>query len=201
MSTPTKRTCTATTKRGEPCQARAVTAAGLCAMHGGLVDPKEIGRQGGKARTRPGMSGKALPADLRGRLREAVDEDTLAKVIVSTLESGSHREKFDAAKLILTELSTGPKTQGWICTCASSPGQYCHQLEPHGFRSVPRHVGLASIVELGRCLLRREIYRGSLCALWRTARSPALVALFLWLSAYYSERQIGLPHGAMTLIG
>jgi hypothetical protein len=46
-STATRRTCTATNKRGEPCSARAVTAAGLCAIHGGLVDPKAIGRKGG----------------------------------------------------------------------------------------------------------------------------------------------------------
>ena len=46
-STATKRTCRAENKRGEPCSARAVTAEGFCAMHGGLVDPQAIGRKGG----------------------------------------------------------------------------------------------------------------------------------------------------------
>src|SRR5215831_16901374 len=117
MSSATKRTCTATNKRGERCQARAVTAGGLCAMHGGLTDPKVIGRRGGKARTRPGMGGKQLSASLRERLRASIDEDRLAEVLVAGLESENAKERLDVAKLVLAELATGPKTQGWVCTC------------------------------------------------------------------------------------
>jgi hypothetical protein len=58
------RTCTATNKRGEPCSARAVTAEGLCAIHGGLVDPQEIGRKGGQA------SVASKRSTLAGALRE-----------------------------------------------------------------------------------------------------------------------------------
>jgi hypothetical protein len=49
MSSAVKRTCKALNKRGEPCQSRALTVDGLCAIHGGLVDPQVIGRKGGSA--------------------------------------------------------------------------------------------------------------------------------------------------------
>jgi hypothetical protein len=45
------------------------------------------------------------------------------------------------------ELAAGPRTQGWVWTCYSAPGQCCHQLEPHGYRSVPRHFGLRDLLD------------------------------------------------------
>src|SRR5262245_9542313 len=96
---------------------------------------RELGKKGGKARTRPGMGGKQLSASLRERLRESIDGDRLAEVLVAGLESENAKERLDVAKLVLAELATGPKTQGWVCTCYSAPGQYCQQLEPHGYRS------------------------------------------------------------------
>jgi hypothetical protein len=94
-------------------------------MHGGLTDPKAIGRKGGRGRTRPGIGGKQLSTSLRERLRASIDEERLAEVLVSGLESESAKERLDVAKLVLAELATGPKTERWVCTCYSAPGQYC----------------------------------------------------------------------------
>ena len=84
---------------------------------------------------------------LRERLRASIDEDRLAEVLVTGLESESAKERLDVAKLVLAELAAGPKTQGWVCTCHTAPGQFCQQLEPHGFRSVPKHVGLRDLID------------------------------------------------------
>jgi hypothetical protein len=134
------RRCAATNRRGEPRQGHASEPGGLCIVHAGKLSMKELGRRGGQARTRRGIGGgKQLSASLRERLRASIDEDRLAEVLVSGLESESARERLDVAKLVLAELAAGPKTQGWVCTCGSAPGQRCQQLEPHGYRSVPRH--------------------------------------------------------------
>ena len=59
-----KRTCSATTSAGKPCRAVAVTAEGLCAAHGGLVDMQAIGKQGGLRRGKtPTLDGWELDAD------------------------------------------------------------------------------------------------------------------------------------------
>jgi len=109
---------------------------------------KAIGRQGGKARSRPGTGGKQLSTSLRERLRASINEDRLAEVLVSGLKSESAKERLDVAKLVLAELAVDPKIQGWVCTCHSAPGEYCRQLEEHGYRSVNRaHFGLADLVE------------------------------------------------------
>jgi hypothetical protein len=139
--------CGATNRKGEPSQ-RSASINGFCVVHAGKVDMRAIGRKGGKARTRPGMKGKQLAASLRERLRASIDEDRLAEVLVSGLESESAKERLDVAKLILAELAAGPKLQGWVCTCASAPGEYCHQLEEHGYRSIPKHVSLGDVLEL-----------------------------------------------------
>ena len=67
-------------------------------------------------------------------------------MIGAALESQSPTERASAARLIVAELSEGPKTQGWACTCASAPGQFCPQEEPHGYRSTPKTVGLSDLL-------------------------------------------------------
>jgi hypothetical protein len=137
--------CEATNKAGQRCGKRAARGR-FCLTHAGVQNMRELGRKGGRARTRPGMGGKQLPASLRERLRASIDEDRLAEVLVAGLESENAKERLDVAKLVLAELAAGPKTQGWVCTCYSAPGQFCQQLEPHGYRSVPKTVSLEDLV-------------------------------------------------------
>jgi hypothetical protein len=48
-----ERRCSATTKRGRCRVTRGVNVAGLCPMHAGTTDPRELGRRSGKARRAP----------------------------------------------------------------------------------------------------------------------------------------------------
>src|SRR5262245_42568494 len=122
---------------------------------------RELGKKGGRARTRPGMGGKQLSASLRERLRASIDEDRLAEVLVAGLESENAKERLDVAKLVLAELAAGPKTQGWVCTCYSAPGQYCQQLEAHGYRSAHRQQGGADLGEIIELAASARILSGS----------------------------------------
>jgi hypothetical protein len=81
------------------------------------------------------MGRKQLPATLRDRLRESVDEDKLAQVLVAGLESESARERLDVAKLVLAELHASTRSAATACTCQSNPGEWCGALEPHAYRS------------------------------------------------------------------
>jgi hypothetical protein len=51
----------------------------------------------------------------------------VAKVIVETVEGGSYRERFDAVKLILSELAEAKKPERCICH-GGAPGDYCSAL-------------------------------------------------------------------------
>ena len=129
--------CLGTNRRGSPCGRRAGRD-GFCVVHSpsSKLNMKELAAKGGKARGRLAMRGKEIPADLRARLREAVDEDTIAAVIVETVAGGSHRERFDAVKLILSELAEAKKPERCICH-SGKPGEYCSASSPHGYIREP----------------------------------------------------------------
>ena len=94
------------------------------------------------------MGGKQLPA-LRERLRDAIDEERLAAVLVAGLESESAKERLDVAKLVLAELHASTRGSAPKCTCNSAPGEWCGALEPHGYASRPEKApGLGEVVAL-----------------------------------------------------
>ena len=66
--------CSATNRHGEPCRARAIER-GLCAMHSGKTDPREMGRAGGLKRPETELR-KAVKADdgLRDLARETLEQ-------------------------------------------------------------------------------------------------------------------------------
>jgi hypothetical protein len=70
-----ERICNATRKDGQPCQARALTADGRCAAHGGLVDMRAAGRLGGKAsvRSRLGFGPDVADDELREKARRRLN--------------------------------------------------------------------------------------------------------------------------------
>ena len=95
--------CQATTRKGEPCRRKALDADGLCLVHNGSQDMRELGRRGGRA------SPKAKRADaqretLREFLRREVDPSDVWAAIQSSLASSNERDKLAGAKLLLGEL-------------------------------------------------------------------------------------------------
>jgi hypothetical protein len=73
--------CSATTRFGKRCKAIAGSD-GLCAIHGGRQDPRELGRKGGRGRTR-NQDGAVAASELgRARLIELTQSDD-PKVAIS----------------------------------------------------------------------------------------------------------------------
>jgi hypothetical protein len=91
MAGEAKRRCSATNKRGEACGARAITPDGRCAIHGGVVDPSELGRKGGRAsvRSRLGLGPEVADDDLREKARARLN---------SMLDSDDEKTQLSSAK-------------------------------------------------------------------------------------------------------
>jgi hypothetical protein len=96
-----RRKCSGTNKRGEPCGLWAMTEAGFCAVHGGLVDPSELGRKGGRAsgRVRSGLGPEVLDDDLRERARSRLRD---------MLDSPDEKTRLAAARGLFSYGATPP---------------------------------------------------------------------------------------------
>ena len=99
-----QRTCNATNKRGEPCAARAVTQDGLCAMHGGLSDPRAMGQAGGRGRTRAvlGIDDKVADDRLRLQAKAALEK---------ALNSDNEAVRLRAAQSLYSYRSLAPPAE------------------------------------------------------------------------------------------
>jgi hypothetical protein len=95
--------CRAMTRKGEPCRRTALDADGLCLVHNGSQDMRELGRLGGRAI--PKAKRPDAPREsLREFLRREVDPARVWAAIEAGLESGNDRDRLAASKLLLTEL-------------------------------------------------------------------------------------------------
>ena len=132
--TDNKRTCSATTKRGERCRARAVTVDGRCAMHGGLTDPRELGRLGGRGRARRalGISDAVADEGLRAQAKLALEQ---------ALGSENEQVRLRAAQSLYSYRAAPPPAE----SAAVAP-------EGLALKDGRKVVGLADILEL--CLER-----------------------------------------------
>jgi hypothetical protein len=95
--------CRATSRRGEPCRRKAVDGSGLCLVHNGSQDMRELGRKGGQAIPKA-KRGNPQRESLRDYLRREVDPARVWAAIQAGLESGNDRDRLAASKLLLTEL-------------------------------------------------------------------------------------------------
>ena len=95
--------CRATTRKGEPCRRKALGDDGLCLVHNGSQDMRELGRLGGRAIPKANRPA-AQRQSLREFLRREVDPARVWAAIEAGLESGNDRDRLAASKLLLTEL-------------------------------------------------------------------------------------------------
>jgi hypothetical protein len=95
--------CRAMTLKGEPCRRKALGADGLCLVHNGSQDMRELGRLGGRAIPKAKRE-DAQRESLREFLRREVDPARVWAAIEAGLESGNDRDRLAASKLLLTEL-------------------------------------------------------------------------------------------------
>ncbi len=78
---PTAARCSAIKRNGGPCQAIAGSD-GLCSIHGGRQDPRELGQKGGRGRTRNQDGAVAASEKGRAKLLELIQSDD-PKVAIS----------------------------------------------------------------------------------------------------------------------
>ena len=109
--------CRSLTTAGKPCRGRPV-ADGLCRVHAGLVDVREAGRKGGKARGRKRAgSFRQAVADVLGRDPEKHAERLLSagaagyKLASELLEAEERREERGSGPIVD---AGGRPVVGWI---------------------------------------------------------------------------------------
>ncbi len=95
--------CRATTRKGEPCKRTTLHGDGLCLVHNGSQDMRELGRLGGRAIPKAKRA-DAQPESLREFLRREVDPSAVWAAIEASLASGNDRDRLAGAKLLLSEL-------------------------------------------------------------------------------------------------
>jgi hypothetical protein len=115
-----KRSCTATTKRGERCRARAVER-GLCAAHAGLVDMRAIGKKGG-SRSPLTKLRKAADDDLREQARETLSRALRGEDVP--------KQALDAARSLFSYRADSPPVE------RREDGEYAGERMPNGKRPV-----------------------------------------------------------------
>jgi hypothetical protein len=92
-----QRRCTADTKRGRCRVTRGLNAEGLCSMHSGATDPRELGRLSGKRRREPNP--ERVPASLRAELRK-LDPAVVRGAIEQALAGANESARVSAVKLL-----------------------------------------------------------------------------------------------------
>ena len=100
LATPTERRCKATTKRGERCAGRIVNADGLCTMHAGTTDPRELGRKSGQSRRGGPKSQRVVHEGLREALRAGLDHEDVVAAVRQSLSGGNESARVAAVKFL-----------------------------------------------------------------------------------------------------
>ena len=95
--------CRAITRKGEPCRRKALEADGLCLVHNGSQNMRELGRLGGRAIPKAKRKSEQRES-LRDFLRREVDPADVWAAIQSSLASSNDRDRLAGAKLLLSEL-------------------------------------------------------------------------------------------------
>jgi hypothetical protein len=98
-----ERRCSAETKRGRCQVTRGLNAEGLCPMHAGTTDPRELGKRSGEARRKPNPE-RVQPA-LRQYLRDNVAPSEVWGALKLTLEGQNESARVGASKVLMDALA------------------------------------------------------------------------------------------------
>ena len=97
-----ERRCKAETKRGQCRVTRGLSAAGLCSMHAGTTDPREVGRASARARSRPHP--ERAHESLWAFLRREVAPAEIWRALQPALEGNSESARVAASRVLLDAL-------------------------------------------------------------------------------------------------
>jgi hypothetical protein len=162
--------CKATTKAGKPCGAIASTD-GLCAIHGGRVDPREMGRRGGSVGKGGAVRREAIRNNpsLRDFLRENVEPAAVWAAITAALEGSSEAARVSASKLLIDSLHEPERErerQTWIDDAAREfDRKFAYrlerqrQIEQGRLVEILEPLGLAHLAEEDEIKMVRELAR------------------------------------------
>lgn len=94
-----------------------MNADGLCPMHAGTTDPRELGRRSARARRQP--NAKRVPQSLREYLRAEVPPREVWAALKAALEGSSEAARVSAARVLLDALHEQQNEQDWRKRMAS----------------------------------------------------------------------------------
>ena len=127
-----ERRCRAMNRHGQRCRVTTgLGADGLCSMHGGRVDPRELGRKGGSVGKGGAQRREAIRNNpsLRAYLRENVSPQAVWAAITAALEGNSEAARVSASKLLIDSLHEPEREkerEAWVSTAAE---QFKRKLE------------------------------------------------------------------------
>jgi hypothetical protein len=104
MGNASERRCNAVTKRGRCRVTRGLNAVGLCSVHAGTVDPRELGKASARARSRPKPD--QVHPSLREYLRREVPPSEVWAALKLALEGSSEAARVSAARVLIDALDT-----------------------------------------------------------------------------------------------
>lgn len=145
LATPTERRCKATTKRGERCAGRIVNADGLCTMHAGTTDPRELGRKSGESRRRGPKQPERVHEGLREALRAGLDNEDVVAAVRQSLSGGNESARVAAVKFLADlELyrkdgDDCPRCAAWKAEAPAARDKLNRELEAYFVRAVRDH--------------------------------------------------------------
>ena len=95
--------CNAATKRGRCRVTRGLNAEGLCSMHAGTTDPRELGRLSGKRRREPNPD--RVHESLRVYLRREVPPERVWHALEAAMLGSNESARVSASKVLMDALA------------------------------------------------------------------------------------------------
>jgi signal recognition particle GTPase len=99
---PVERRCKAQTKRGDPCRATVVGADGYCSAHSGRQDMRELGRKGGRGRSRPNAA--RVHESLRTYLKREVPPERIWQALEAAMLGNNDSARVSASRVLMDAL-------------------------------------------------------------------------------------------------
>jgi hypothetical protein len=103
VTSATERRCKADTKRGRCRVTRGLNTEGLCAMHSGATDPRELGRKSGESRRKPNP--ERVHESLRTYLKREVPPERVWQALEAAMLGNNESARVSASRVLMDALA------------------------------------------------------------------------------------------------